>query len=170
MNYRSLTLIILIIITSTLSRSIFAHNLNFDNFKAIPIYRGANHDFIETDEEDQWNNYRRLAAKQPVNFSGHYVLFTNGCGGGAVCGEVIDIQKGKVVASLPNAYQIETTDGESFFSIDFKPYSRLLIITGTTADPEHGLQNEPLPYRDRTRYYEFEDNKFKLLKIIENNE
>ncbi|WP_407364579.1 hypothetical protein HKW97_24380 (plasmid) [Pseudomonas luteola] len=166
-EYRLSTLTFLAIITSSFSNNLLADQLSFDDFKTKPMYNGVNHEFIETDRASQWNNYRKAAAKQAVNFSGHYVLFTNGCGGGAICGEVIDVQKGKVVASLPNAYQMETADGESFFNIDFKPNSRLLIITGTTADPEHGLQNEPLPYKDRTRYYTFENNIFKLVKIAE---
>jgi len=98
------------------------------------------------------------AYKQPVNFSGKYIIFTYACGGGCLYGGVIDTKSGKVVSQLPAMY--DTSDSaESEFEIVYKKSSRLLIIRGRRIDKdsfEVGAFS--------TDFYEFKNNNFYLIK------
>ena len=87
----------------------------------------------------------REAAEQPVNFAGHYVLATWGCGAECVSYAIIDVQTGAVY------YDSRTVGcGGSAVADDFEPIrgrldSRLLVFTGLLNE-----QGSPGP-----RYYTF---------------
>ncbi|WDG81376.1 hypothetical protein PUP68_00305 [Pseudomonas chlororaphis] len=150
--------------------SCFAHaaGFRFEDYKVAEIFRGEHHEVVTQDEPgDNWVEDRKEAIKQPVDFAGHYVVYTNGCGGGAICGEILDVETGEVVASFPNAYYILGDDGKAPFTAVHKPDSRLLIVIGVAADPEVGLKGESLPSKNRQRFYEFSNNELRLVKVIE---
>ena len=104
---------------------------------------------------------RAKALKGKVNFAGHYILNPLGCGGGAVCAEVLDAQTGEVAGGLPNAY-----DGSTFAML-YQPDSRLIHISGITLDGEEDAQGNSLESVNRDRYYEFVNNEFRLLSMTD---
>ncbi|WP_447749102.1 hypothetical protein [Pseudomonas nicosulfuronedens] len=92
---------------------------------------------------------------------------TGDCGGGAVCGEILDIETGKVISEFPNAYQLGSGDG-NYYDASFRPDSRLLVVSGVAADPEVDREGDPLSAISRTRYFELKDDRLVLIKV-ENN-
>lgn len=150
-----------------ISLSSFAADPKFEEYKVEQIFQGDNHKLvIEDDNDDNWSLYRKQAIKKPINFAGHYIVFATGCGGGAICGEILDAQTGKIAASFPNAYEIDSADG-SYYDASFRLDSRLIVISGIAADPERGMNGEFLASANRTRYFELKNNQLQLLKIIE---
>lgn len=138
----------------------------FEDFKVDRIFKGENHELVVEDDESNWSFYRKQAIKKPVNFAGHYIVFAMGCGGGAICGEILDAQTGSIAASFPNAYEMDSPDG-SFYDASFKLDSRLIVISSVAADPEVGLAGEKLASANKTRYFELKDNEPKLLMIVD---
>ena len=138
----------------------FAADPSFKDFNVTEIFAGPNHALVPQQDSSQWTNEARsqaLAGK--INFAGHYVLHKVGCGGSALCVEVLNAQTGDVATGLPNTY-----DG-NLLDLTYRPDSNLIIVSGITADTEEDMQGKPLKNRDRIRYYEFVNNEFRLLKI-----
>ncbi len=148
------------------SFSSLAAEPRFEDYKVESAFKGENHELVVEDDESNWSLYRKQAIKKPVSFAGHYIVFAMGCGGGTICGEILDAQTGSIAASFPNAYEMDSPDG-SFYDASFKLDSRLIVISGVAADPEVGLDGEKLPSSNKTRYFELKDNKLKLLMIID---
>jgi hypothetical protein len=91
----------------------------------------------------------RDAASEPVNFAGHYVLTTWGCGAGCVMAAAIDTQSGRVT-SLP----FTTSDWPTNVTepLAWRANSCLLVVRGSRNEgSEHG-----------TYYYAFDGKTFKL--------
>lgn len=159
--------IVLLLGALLISLGSVAAELRFEDYKVEQIFKGENHQLVvEDDNEDNWSLYRKQAIKKPVNFAGHYIVFATGCGGGAICGEILDAQTGRVAAAFPNAYEMDSVDG-SYYDAGFKLDSRLIVISGVAADPEVGLTGEKLASANRTRYFELKDNKLTLLMIVD---
>ena len=145
----------------------FTADPHFEDYKVEQIFQGDNHKLVvEGNNDDDWSSYRKQAIKKPVNFAGHYIIFATGCGGGAICGEILDAQTGKIAASFPNAYEIDSADG-SYYEASFRLDSRLIVISGVAADPERGINGEKLSRSNRTRYFELKDSQLQLLKIVD---
>lgn len=136
----------------------FAADPAFKDFTVTPVFTGPNHKLVPQENSSPMMDQARVQAlKGKVNFAGHYILHRLGCGGSAICGEVLDVQTGEVVGGLPNAYDAST------FGIVYQPDSRMLIVSGISADTEEDAQGNELEARYRTRYYEFVNNEFRLL-------
>ncbi len=147
-----------------LSSAAFAATPQFSSYKIDDIYAAKNAPLVNSETAGaQWKDLRRAAAKQPVNFAGHYILFTGDCGGASVCGEVINAKTGVVVRSLPNAYLAYNEDTEESFDIDYKVDSKLIIITGLAQDGEVGVDKLPVSRVYRTRYYSFDGRDFNMI-------
>ncbi|NML34669.1 hypothetical protein [Paraburkholderia antibiotica] len=89
------------------------------------------------------------SAKGPVNFAGHYVLATWGCGAGCVMAAAIDANSGRVI-SLPfsvSDWPINITE-----PLAYRADSCLLIV--------HGSRNESNEHG--THYYVFDGKTFRL--------
>ncbi|MPR00765.1 hypothetical protein F0169_00980 [Pseudomonas sp. MAFF 212408] len=156
-----------ILITLFLAPEIsYASPLAFDSYKVSEVYRGAHKLKAGAQGDKNLEEVRKNALKVPVNFAGHYVIYTTGCGGSTLCGEILDVKTGEVVESFPNAYYIDGEDGTAPFSAASEPDSRLLIITGVAADTETGMKGEELDQGSRQRYYEFLNNKLLLINIV----
>ncbi|MDI2141228.1 MULTISPECIES: hypothetical protein [unclassified Pseudomonas] len=136
----------------------YAANPTFKDYIVTPVFTGTNHEpVLQEHSNSMMDKARAHALKGKVNFAGHYILYRVGCGGSAICGEVLDARTGEVVGGLPNAY-----DGNAL-SLSNRPDSRLLIVTGIAADTEEDAQGNELEIRYRTRYFEFVNNEFRLL-------
>ncbi len=133
------------------SIAVFAETPKFNDFSTMDIYVGHVSSLKEPSSGSKnWDAYRVEASHQKVNFAGHYIVFTGGCGGGAICGEVLDAKTGKIVASLPEQYLI-STDEDTGFDIFYKINSRLIEISGISSSSHNKYS---------TKYYELINNKF----------
>lgn len=136
----------------------FAADPNFKDYTVTPVFTDTNHEPVLRENSNATIDHARAQAlKGKVNFAGHYILYRVGCGGSTLCGEVLDARTGEVVGGLPNAY-----DGNAL-SLSNRPDSRLLIVSGISADTEEDAQGNELESRYRTRYFEFVNNEFRLL-------
>ena len=143
---------------ATVASVAFAADPDFKDYTVTPEFTGINHEPVSQEHSNpRMDKDRAQALKRKVNFAGHYFLYRVGCGGSAICGEVLDARTGEVVVGLPNAY-----DGNTF-SLSNKPDSRLLIVSGIAADTEEDAQGNELESRYRTRYFEFANKEFRLL-------
>lgn len=93
-----------------------------------------------------------------VNFAGHYVLAEWGCGAGCSVGAVIDARNGNVffpgqLAGMSSSWTCNVEDETTF-----RKNSRLLVISGAPAS----RQEKPCG----KYYYEWKNNRFRLVKFI----
>jgi hypothetical protein len=101
---------------------------SFDQFPARVESRQAIPPLRFSDAESQ--HYRTViaaAATQSVNFAGHYVLATWGCGAGCVMAAAIDKRSGRVT-SLPftvSDWPLNVTE-----PLAYRADSRLLVVSG----------------------------------------
>lgn len=147
-----------------LSFPAFAATPQFSDYKVESVYKGENSPLVEINSAGgRWDDLRKSAAGKRVNFAGHYILFTGDCGGASTCGEVIDAETGKVVTSLPNAYQTYDEETEESFDLEHVADSRLAIIMGVAQDAEVDADNKKMSRTYRTRYYEFDGKGFRLI-------
>ena len=134
----------------------------FKDYRVASVFPGPNHEPVPQEQNNPVMESDRAKALQgKVNFAGHYILHRLGCGGSAICGEVLDAQTGEVVGGLPNAY-----DGSTFGMV-YQPDSRLIIVSGITLDGEEDAQGNALESGNRDRYYEFVNNEFRLLSMTD---
>lgn len=61
---------------------------------------------------------------------------------------------------------LDAYDG-NLLTLSYQPDSNLIIVSGITANTEEDMKGKRLKNRDRTRYYEFVSNEFRLLKITD---
>lgn len=105
---------------------------------------------IFTDAKSRhYSSIIRDAAKEPINFAGHYVLATWGCGAGCVMAAAIDTNSGRVT-SLPftvSDWPLDITE-----PLAYRADSCLLIA--------HGSRNESSEHG--TYYYGFDGKAFNL--------
>ena len=149
---------LILVVTSMAS----AADPDFKDYTATPVFTGTNHALVPQENSNPvMDQARAKALKGKVNFAGHYILNPLGCGGGAVCAEVLDAQTGEVAGGLPNAY-----DGSTFAML-YQPDSRLILISGITLDGEEDAQGNSLESVNRDRYYEFVNNEFRLLSMTD---
>lgn len=140
----------------------FAADPDFKDYSVTPVFSGANHELVPQENSNpMMDQVRAQALKGKVNFAGHYILHRLGCGGSAICGEVLDARTGDVVVGLPNAY-----DGNTF-DMSYQPDSRLIFLSGLALDGEEDAQGNRLESRYRDRYYEFVNNEFRLLTMTD---
>jgi hypothetical protein len=105
----------------------------------------------------------RNAAKEGVNFAGHYVLAWWGCGTSCIEAAIIDARTGKVF--FPSVLQgvgagfCDLPDNVE--TLDFKPNSRLLILSGFKGAD----QNQP-DGKCGIYYFEWTGTDFKQIKYV----
>lgn len=96
----------------------------------------------------QYASELRLASRQAVNFAGHYILATWGCGASCVMGAAIDAKSGSVTW-LPFTvccWALEITE-----PLQYRRDSHLLIVHGSL--DEKGTGNE-------IHHYKFDGRRF----------
>jgi hypothetical protein len=98
----------------------------------------------------------RTQAQNEPNFASHYTLATWGCGSGCRGFAVIDARTGRVYFN-PKALNVGTVPYQDEDSLQFRPDSRLLIVSGYV-DGFRGFQDEA------KFYYEWKDNRFRLIR------
>ncbi|WP_294610770.1 hypothetical protein [uncultured Gilliamella sp.] len=106
-------------------------------------------------------------SKHTATFAGHYHISIYGCGGGSICGEIIDSNTGKFVTSFPNPYLTEDENQENNFDLNYQLDSTLFIISGITGDTETDANNNVLEHVYRIRYYNFLNGELNLISYDE---
>lgn len=116
---------------------------------AEKVYEGPSAPLRPVTKDDREFATRLLEGmKQPVNFAGHYILATWGCGAECLGGAVIDARTG-AIAWLP--YSICCWGkGQPFY---FRKDSRLIVFSG--------VLNEQSP--KGAHFFEFRNGEFKHL-------
>ncbi|WP_368884454.1 hypothetical protein [Providencia vermicola] len=128
-------------------------NVDYENFAVKNVYSLPNHKLVEPSSgNDLLDSIRSKESFLPANFSGHYRIYTFGCGGGALCGEVLDISSGLVVAMLPDEYLV--TNHIDDLKIEFNVNSSLMYIEGNLANDNKKIKS----------YYSFSNGKFSIVK------
>lgn len=133
-----------------------------------------------------WKKITNSELKKPVNFAGHYRIYTddkstgNECldHQGGVCGWVIDKLSGTVVVQLlavagTNVYQQVADNGTPVgedFRIDTRKSSYLMILTGQAIPQkiEHDENGIPITNPCQTTYYILKNNQFS--KVVEDKQ
>lgn len=103
------------------------------------------------------------AEKRGVNFAGHYVLDGRGCGTGCTNAYVINSRTGKTLYP-DQLFNVDATygDGYSDVQLEFKKNSRLLIIHGRPGSKNENANTKPGDY-----YYEWKNDRLRLIKFVE---
>ena len=123
----------------------------FSTHQASDIYSGPTSEpKLLTKKDREFATRLREAATQRVNFAGHYVIATWGCGASCVMGAIMDARNGKV-AWLP--FTICCGDYDGAGPVDFRPDSTLIVF--------NGMRNEQHP--GGTYYYVYEGDRLKLV-------
>jgi len=92
----------------------------FSDYPAGPLYRGRVAPLVESSSPTA-RTYRTATREdmaEGVNFAGHYVVATFGCGTECVSGHIVDAKTGRSVADLP--FNLPYTE--------FHPNSRLITV------------------------------------------
>ena len=122
----------------------------FDSYLEADVFTGKVEGASAPVEDDKFAKIMSEAVKNPVNFSGHYIVFFYSCGGGCITAGVIDAMTGSLVADFPDNYI--AGDEPETFKTEFRANSRLIRIEGVSAYDDSGLA---------VRWYEFVNNSFK---------
>ena len=125
----------------------------FEDYRVTEQYKGKNAKPILTRDDVRFRTRIREGALEKVNFAGHYVLTTWGCGASCVMGVLIDARTGRVYW-LPMKVCCGPLEVEN--PLDYRVDSRLIIFTGSPDEEKQGVY-----------YYKFEGNRFVLLQTVE---
>jgi hypothetical protein len=130
----------------------------FDDYSAALSHQEPRLDLASHPKARRYRTVLRESVKHGVNFAGHYVLATWGCGTGCLEIGVVNTDTGRVM--FPNEVSPvffpwfpDRDDVMNNYELSFQPTSRLLVVTGIPA----GMRNV------RTYYFEWNTNKFVLL-------
>jgi hypothetical protein len=145
--------IALIIYSTSISAADHSHPISFDTYK-VGVATKKSSVLPKTTSADATPYISQLnsAARQPINFAGHYILATWGCGSGCVMGGAIDTVTGRVVM-LP--FTVSNWPLQVVEPLAFQKDSALLVIQGSRNEQGSGIH-----------YYQFDGSQFKLLKTV----
>ena len=149
-------LLSLIVLLCAVSIPSFASDVipKFENYPAAPetVHRKAAVK-LATAQTRRYATQLREAQKHPVDFAGHFVMASWGCGAGCVMAAAIDAPTG-AVTMLPftvSDWPLDVTE-----PLSYRKDSSLLVIRGSRSEKGNG-----------TYYYDFGGKAFRLLKAIE---
>ncbi|MDP4197158.1 MAG: hypothetical protein Q8940_19070, partial [Bacteroidota bacterium] len=130
----------------------------FEDYHIKNIYSGKTHTvaFHNNPQARMFRTVLRNGAIKGANFAGHYTVVIWGCGTSCQSFAIIDQIDGKVYFAKELSLVSYADYLEDDYGLKFRPDSRLLIVNGR-------------PDEDRNKgryYYEWKDNKLKLIKMI----
>jgi hypothetical protein len=121
----------------------------FSNYRVSDTYSGAvAQPQLKTKQDKEFGKRLGQAAKQSINFAGHFVLTTWGCGADCVMGAILNARTGKVTW-LP--FTVCCADYSKYAPVEFHHDSKLIVI--------RGMRNEQPPAG--TYYYVLEQDRLK---------
>ena len=129
-----------------------------------PVYKGKPA-ALKLNGSKEARNFRtrlREGAKEGVNFAGHYTVVQWGCGTACLQAAFIDAKTGAVFFPKElNAFGVWFWDNNEE-ALQFKPDSRLLIMSGFPAS--EGNKSDP---KSGLYYYEWTGRRLRLVKLVE---
>jgi hypothetical protein len=127
---------------------------SFEDYSVREVYRGpAARLVLDAPDERAYRTRIREAVQEGMNFAGHYVMATWGCGVVCTMGAVVDLRTG-AVTMLP--FTICCYQDDVNLPIEYGPDSRLVVFTGR--------RNEKGTYG--RHYYRFDRGRFRHLKTL----
>lgn len=127
----------------------------------VPVFTGPNAPVrLVTPGDKMFRTRLSEGSKQPVNFAGHYILTTWGCGTSCETGSVIDARTGQVI-DLPGSICCEPPEAvdDKFERIIARRDSRLLVLSGRIN--ESGEQGAHFYLLESGRFIHLADAPFK---------
>jgi phosphotransferase system glucose/maltose/N-acetylglucosamine-specific IIC component len=120
----------------------------FDQFPALRDTGQSTSVQLKGEKSRLYASRLRIASHQPINFAGHYVLATWGCGASCVMGAAIDAKTGAViwVPFTVCCWPLGITE-----PLEYRPDSHLLVAHGSL--DERGGGNE-------VHHYNFDGRRF----------
>lgn len=146
-----------------------------------PFAKKAHFNGEQQTYSQDWKQSIQHELNKPVNFAGHYRLYTAAGGRGSecaneawICGWVIDKFTGKIVSKLP-----KDTDGSSVyastgdngtpvgypFESDAYKDSTMVVITGQAIPADENMNDNPVC---KSAVYNFKNNEFE--KLVESDD
>lgn len=132
---------------------------------AVPVYKGklAPVNLNSAKGARMFRTNLREGASKGVNFAGRYALVSWGCGTGCMDAGIVDLKTGTVYfpRELAGVGVWYFQDNPNEEILDFKPNSRLLVLSGWPAteansdNPKAGLY-----------YYEWTGTRLRLVKYV----
>jgi hypothetical protein len=136
----------------------------FQDYSA-PVYKGkrAPVNLKSAEGASTFRTRLREGAAKGINFAGRYTLVAWGCGTGCLSGGIIDARTGTVYfpRELGGFGVWYFSDNPNAEALEFKPNSRLLVLSGFPAteansdNPKTGLY-----------YYEWTGTRLRLVKFV----
>lgn len=120
---------------------------------------------LNSDTDKTFKSRVKDAAKEDVNFAGHYTLSSWGCGSGCEQVVVVDAKTGKTVW-LPFFLYYSPTDPEVEEGLEFKKDSKLLIINAQKFYDNEKDEEESEESGYNKHFYKLENNEFIPLKSL----
>jgi hypothetical protein len=151
---KKLFLLCLLVMVDVVITHVGARTPDFADFPVKEIYTGRPAKVrLVSPQDRQFATRIREASRQKVNFAGHFILASWGCGASCVMTVVIDAKTG-VVAWLP--FTVCCWDADVDEPIAFRRDSRLILVRGSRNETGGG-----------TYYYAFDRDQFVLVKAVE---
>ena len=124
-------------------------------------------DFRNSPGASAFQTRLRDALRGGVNFGGRYVIAAWGCGTGCVSGAVIDARSGRVHFPKEfNALAVAYSNDEYADPLEYRKNSRMLILRGV---PGTASDSDP-DGESGTYYYEWRNEKFRLIRFVKNKD
>jgi len=135
-----------------------AHAQKLPRFTDYPVsesFTGKTAPLVLSREARTYRTRLNEAARQKPNFAGHLIVTTWGCGTECVMGAIIDAGTGRVFMLPTTLCCWGANVDEKFNPVEFRPNSKLIILTGARNEKEGDLA---------TRFYKFENNRLILIR------
>ncbi|TDR31273.1 hypothetical protein [Hydromonas duriensis] len=95
----------------------------------VEAYIGPRHNVTLNKDTKQFKSRFIETGKMPINFAGHYVVNSFGCGTGCARYFYVDVKTGEA-KFLPEYLQVDYNDQDCENEVYFKPDSRLFVVSG----------------------------------------
>ena len=166
-TYSDMKIPVTILFVILFAATAFAQTGATPRFEGYPaaVYKGRAAALKLNDSEEARNFRTRLreGAQQGVNFAGHYTIVQWGCGTACLQVAFIDAKTGAVFFPRElNGFGVWFWGEKDYDAVQFKPDSRLLVVSGFPASEGEG--DEP---KSGLYYYEWTGTRLRLVKLVE---
>ncbi|MGL4768397.1 MAG: hypothetical protein ACRCV6_10025 [Formosimonas sp.] len=135
----------------------------FEDYPVAAVYTGKHHAAVITKANRIMRTRLRQAAQEPVNFAGHYVLWSYGCGTNCLVNSIVDVKTGlEFPDEVPTLSSCHNEDWTQIADYDIvaRPNSRLLVVIG--AQIKRGDDNGQC----LARYYQEKNGRLLHIKTV----
>ena len=130
----------------------------FGDYPAGPVYQGRVAPLVLASSRTarEYRTATRRAMAEGINFAGHYVVATWGCGTECIGGHIVDARTGRSVVDLPSSSPF----------VAFRPDSRLLVVMTLEDLAEMIPPGEEIPSYYQSSYWLFENGTVRHLGTL----